>query len=152
MIEKTDRDLLDEVCKIMDRATSQGHVPLADMLVQEVMSGWDEIPESIQGWEWWTLCGYGHTRSVVRKATQARKASLDDNIQLLPGFEHLQTFYSVSRNRKQCIVRLDLMTDDEIDAKCLEYETMSAGCLAHSKELRRYKDERRAAPSIPDLI
>lgn len=62
----------------------------------------------------------------------------------LEGFERLQQYYVVKRDNEQVAVRIDHLTDAEIDAKADEYEAMGRSLLQHSDELRRYKTLRRA--------
>jgi hypothetical protein len=61
---------------------------------------------------------------------------------VMPGFERLQTHYLVERDKERVAVRIDHLTDDEIEAKACEQETMGRACFQHADELRRYRDLR----------
>lgn len=60
----------------------------------------------------------------------------------MPGFERLQTHYLVERDEERVAVRIDHLTDEEIEAKAKEQETMGRACFQHADELRRYGDLR----------
>jgi hypothetical protein len=62
---------------------------------------------------------------------------------VIEGFERLQHYYLVPRDGEQVGVRVDELSDDEIEAKAVEQETMGRACFQHADELRRYKDLRK---------
>lgn len=61
-------------------------------------------------------------------------------------FPRLQARYETERNGLPCAVLLTHLTDEELEAKALELETMGVGCFAHAAEVRRYLTLRRAQP------
>jgi hypothetical protein len=96
--------------------------------------------------DFYTCCSRSSIRKEVRE--QINKLEAPDstsNKQLtLDGFEHLHQYYVVSRDKEQVAVRIDHLTDAELDAKANEYEAMGHSLLKHSRELLRYKDLRRS--------
>lgn len=66
----------------------------------------------------------------------------DENQLHLDGFEHLHLFYVITRKDGRIGVRIDCCTDEELEAKAKEYDSMGRACLAHAKELRRYIEAR----------
>jgi hypothetical protein len=96
--------------------------------------------------DFYTCCSRVSIRKEVRE--QINKIDSPDsktNKQLsLDGFEHLQQFYVVRRDNEQVAVRIDNLTDTEIDLKAREYDSMGRTLLQHSDELLRYKELRRA--------
>jgi hypothetical protein len=62
----------------------------------------------------------------------------------LEGFDFVHKYYVVPRKESDGIieliaVRVDDLTDEEIDRKADEYEAMGRTCMLHADELRRYK-------------
>ncbi len=100
----------------------------------------------------YVLCAAEHVRDSVRRVLRKYRPdpeSETDPQLVLPGYDRLQRAYLVNRGNEQVVVRIDLLTDEEIDAKIAEYQRMAAGLKKHANELRRYKQKRRAAISAP---
>ena len=100
--------------------------------------------------EFWRHTGYATTRDAVRRAINARAGDKVEResaqAPLLPGYNHLQSYYVVKRRGVGDIgVPIGLMTDREIDGKITRYEAMSVACRDHADELRDFKKSRRAA-------
>ena len=60
----------------------------------------------------------------------------------LPGFEHLQAYYSVKRGDDEIGVPIRDLTDQEIDEKVALLRAMGSTCYAHANELERFKRQR----------
>jgi hypothetical protein len=94
----------------------------------------------------WLHCGYEKTRAAVTRRINRRAADIvDDDLQaepLLPGYEHLHTYYLVRRRGDDIAVHVDDLTDDEIDQKIARIQKMGRSCFAHASEFKRYKRER----------
>jgi hypothetical protein len=58
------------------------------------------------------------------------------------GYEELQNVYSVRRGKKQLLIPLHLMSDEEIDDKISEMARQIRGLNKHMDELQRYKESR----------
>lgn len=101
--------------------------------------------------DFYRCCSHVTVRKLVREQlnrTDAAAATAKSPQLVLEGFEHLQHYYMVTRKREQISVRIDLCTDEEIEAKIREYESMGRACLSHADELRRYLDLRRSGVAI----
>src|SRR5262245_32771826 len=117
--------------------------------VSEIIRAHESVENSDR--EWWETCAqvavYAAVSEVVRKikAAEDEPDSEAEQESLFPGYRHLQRRYIVERNEDQVTVPVELLTDEEIDAKILEHERQSAGHLSHAQELMRFKSERRTA-------
>lgn len=99
-------------------------------------------------------CSRAQVRNEVRVQLNKLKpdAELGAPTQLvIEGFARLQHYYSVPRDGVQLAVRIDALTDLEIEAKAQEQETMGRACLEHADELRRYRELRRFE-SVPLVV
>lgn len=103
------------------------------------------------GVEFYRLCAREHCYRIVKSVVDKYKGdeTTEDKQQiLLPGFDYLQVAYTVHRNDEIILVPIELLTDEEIDARALEFEKQAEGLNAHAEELRIYKLKRRASISI----
>lgn len=114
-----------------------------DWITQAVMTDHPDVTGADA--DFYTCCSRVSIRKEVRE--QINKIDMPEsksNKQLsLDGFEHLQQYYVVKRDQEQVAVRIDSLTDTEIEVKATEYEHMGLSLLSHADELRRYKDLRR---------
>ena len=114
-----------------------------DWITQAVMGDHEDITGKDADFH--LCCSRVSIRKEVRE--QINKLDLPEtktNRQLsLEGFEHLQQYYVVKRDHEQVAVRIDALTDSEIEVKAGEYDSMGRSLLQHADELRRYKDLRR---------
>jgi hypothetical protein len=98
--------------------------------------------------DFWLHCGYEKTRAAVTRRINKRAADvieqLDDTQPLLPGYDHLHSYYIVRRNGDDIAVHVDDLTDEEIDHKITRIQEMGRSCFAHVREFRRFKRERAA--------
>lgn len=99
--------------------------------------------------DFYKCCTKTTVLNEIRQQINRRKVNGDNSEEsaqlVMPGFEFLQKHYVVHRDKEQCIVRIDLLTDEEIESKAQEREAMGRACFAHADELRRYRDLRKAA-------
>lgn len=99
--------------------------------------------------EFYKCCSFAKLRDEVRQQINRMKVKTEeqDGVEqlVMPGFDHLQQRYFISRDGETCIVKIDDMTDDEIEAKAKEREAMGRACYAHADELRRYRELRKSA-------
>lgn len=88
-------------------------------------------------------CSYAIVRKEVTQ--QINQTETDPKVtQLaLDGFAHLQHYYVIERSGERLAVRVDNLTDTELDGKAGEYDSMGRTCLEHADEIRRYKELRR---------
>lgn len=93
--------------------------------------------------DFYLTCARSHLSEIVKRCIGKYSAKPEtDNQLVLPGFTHLQRGYQVERDGIRLLVPTDLLTDDEIDSRADEYEAMAAGCRAHARELRDFKERR----------
>ena len=144
MIERTEGELKQLIHKEMQLGIEQGQVVDAVYLTHRVTAAMGAIPEELPGADWLTLCQYGYTRRLVGSVLRVFKEAEEEHSEqlLMPGFQHLQKAYLTTRDGRQVIVPLPLLTDEEIDAKCEQMIGMEKGLAKHREELQRYKDSR----------
>jgi hypothetical protein len=98
--------------------------------------------------DFWLHCGYEKTRAAVARRINKRAADvIEEDIDaqpLLPGYNHLHTYYLVRRGGDDIAVPVENLTDDEIDGKIARIEKMGQTCFSHASEFRRFKRERAA--------
>lgn len=145
----SEKDLWQEACALIDDAIAHERSPQANWIAAIIVER-HPLPEGYQGEdaEFTAICRWEHVRYVVRKAAARFKASPQkerDEQLILPGWDHLQKAYYVTREGVQRLVPIDQMADTEIDQKALEYKRMGEGCNAHAGELRRYLNDRKRA-------
>ena len=90
--------------------------------------------------EFWHFGGYANTRDEVRRCINERTGDKPkkDKQRWLPGFEHLQSYYMVTRDGDDIGVPTPDLSDDELRAKAIFYRNMGDGCYAHADEIERY--------------
>lgn len=76
-------------------------------------------------------------KKVVRKYEVEARAVQDEDVSL-PGFEHLQRAYTVTRSEKIVLVPIQRLTDAELLIRAEEYDQMAQGCISHANEIRRF--------------
>jgi hypothetical protein len=140
-------DLDIAIKQIIEQALSDGvEMPAASIALS--VRARHPFPKTWKGEhsEFALLCTVEHVRARVHSVLGRMKNRPDPGAELLlPGFEYLQRGYIVERRDQLMPIRIDLMSDDELDAKADEYERMGAGCYKHAAEIRRYKAARKAA-------
>lgn len=139
----TETDLDHEVESFLLGRIEAGETIPADWIATAVIEQHPNIDG--EDTEWYRSHVYGAVRNSVRRVLRKFKPTEDegrDEQMILPGFERLQRAYLVEREAAQRVVPINQLTDEEIAAKVVEYETMAAGCLKHADELRRYLQER----------
>lgn len=92
----------------------------------------------------------------VRRTVRLFKRPEPD-IELLPGYSHLQRGYLTTRElavadeddtdpeRELIISPIEKMSDQQLLQKAIEYRSYGAGCYAHADEIDRYIVERKRA-------
>ncbi len=101
--------------------------------------------EQAEFWRHWALAA---VRDQVRRCINKRTAAdNDDAAPRLPGFEHLQAYYSVKRDEEEIGVPTADLTDQEIDEKVALLRSMGSTCFAHANELEQFKRDRVAQPA-----
>lgn len=136
------KDLRREAQSIIDEALTQGQVINPDWIANAIVAA-HPLPDDFEGddAEYTEICRWQHTRDVVRqtvgKFKEAPKSANDEQL-VMPGWEHLQKGYLVTRDGEQQLVPVTRLADHELEQKANEYEQMGRGCFAHAQEIRRY--------------
>lgn len=122
---------------------NNGPVLHPDWITQAVMA--DHADVDGKDADFHLCCSRAQVRNEVRQQLNKFKPQETPTATqlVLEGFERLQHYYLVPRDGEQVAVRIDELSDEEIDAKAEEQETMGRACFQHADELRRYKDLRR---------
>ena len=126
-----------EVAEFVRKKTDDGAIVQVDWLATEFLGrkdqiDWDDAP-------FYTVCAHHHIREIAKQCIGKYKPKPQtDNQIVLLGFEHLQKAYPVERSGERLLVPVHLLTDDELEARALEYEDMAKGCIAHAKEIRSF--------------
>lgn len=92
--------------------------------------------------DFWLHCGYLEARRAAGYYIRKRFEPDDDEQDrqpTLPGFEHVQTHYVVTREKQEVAVPVAEMTDAEIDARISRFRAAAVELFAHADELERYK-------------
>lgn len=96
--------------------------------------------------DFYRVCTYKVVRDVAKTCVAKYNAkSLTSRQISLPGFEHLQSAYTVVRNGVDLLVPVGRMTDAELLERAEEYDAMAKGCRDHAREIRGYVTKRQQA-------
>ena len=98
--------------------------------------------------EFWRYCGQRACREAVRRCINqlaGDRPEQDDGQLVLPGWDHLQAYYTVNRDGTSIGIPVFDLTDIEIKEKAKEYRKMGEGCFAHADELLRFLSQRAAS-------
>lgn len=136
-----------EINELLDTLAAEGKEWRAGWIAHEICSRHGAALADHEDADFWRHCGYSDcrrevTRCINRRAGDAPK-SVDVEQMTLPGYEHLQMYYVVTRDDEEVGVSIYDMTDAELEAKQAMYRAMGAACLAHAKELERFQGDRR---------
>lgn len=142
----THKDLEQEVCAKVAALREEGVETMhPDWIAQAIITDHSDIHG--EDADFYLCCSRRDVRAEVRRQLNRMKPAPEpesDNQLTLEGFERLQEYYLVTRDREQLAVRIDLLTDAELEEKALELEAMATGCREHAAELRRYRSIRQA--------
>ena len=97
----------------------------------------------------WDHCGYTEARRQVRECINRRAGDHTDleavdRQYVIPGYEHLRSYYVVERDGQKVGVSVYDTTDDDLDVKKTIYRSMGQACYAHADEIDRFQRDRRA--------
>lgn len=138
-----DTSIYPEVRKFIADKIANGEQVVVEWLTHEIIRKKADI--SGDDTDFYRVCAYTHVKDVVKRCVGKYDAvcKADDQL-VLDGFEHLQVAYTVNRKGIVVLVPVDQLSDEEIEARAVEYEQMALGCIAHAKELRSYAMKRLA--------
>ncbi len=144
-----------EIEVIVDARERRSEVLEARWITHTVCLGHESVlREDGEDREFWLWCGYKTVREMTRRYLARRHCEDPKSVSskkepFLPGFERLQAYYAVVREKEELFVPITLLADAEIDGKIAQYRAMGVGCHAHADELERFKElpERRSIAS-----
>lgn len=143
------KDLREEAQSIIDEVLTKGQIVNPDWIAHAIVAA-HPLPDGFEGEdaEFTEICRWQHTRDVVRQTVNRFKEyakAANDSQLVMPGWEHLQRGYLVTRDKEQQLVPVTALSDHEFESKAQEYEHMGRGCFAHAQEIRRYIRMRKSA-------
>lgn len=126
-----------EIRKFVSDKVNAGAIVRVDWLTAEIISERDRIEGDDA--DFYLICAHKHVSEIVKECIGKYKPKAQTDAQLvLDGFEHLQKSYPVERKGVRLLVPVHMLTDDELEARAIEYMEMSKGCIAHAKEIRAF--------------
>lgn len=140
-IDELDKEIDGKIAWLQER---NGQVASPEWITTAVLHDHPDVEGADA--DFYLCCSRNSIRSQVRRRlNRFRVESNEPSNQLeLEGFNRLQQYYLVARDGEQQAVRIDSLTDREIDEKVRELLQMAAGCQQHVDELLRYRSRRQA--------
>lgn len=139
--------LTGEVEQLFNESVASGRSIHVDWLANAVIAQHQSVEGDDK--DFYVLCAWAHVKTAIRNIVRKSKPTdtgLSDIPQLiLPGFDRLQTHYHIERDGEICVIRIDELTDEEIEYKITEYEAMAEGCTRRNSgaiRLNAHRDER----------
>lgn len=133
-----------EIRKFVTDKVNSGAIVRVEWLTAEIISRKDRFEGEDS--DFYLVCAHKHVAEIVKDCIGKYKPSPKQDAQLvLDGFEHLQKAYPVERKGVRLLVPVHMLTDEELEARALEYMEMSKGCIAHAKEIRAFIRARRGS-------
>lgn len=128
---------------VQDRIDS-GVITRVDWLTAEYLGGKADIAGDDVSF--YRVCAQEHVGRIVKRVVGKYDAAPDkpDQQLVLPGFDHLQRAYTVSRDGATVLVPINLLTAQELLVRAAEYDEMAKGCRAHAREIREFVKSRAA--------
>lgn len=123
---------------------NNGTVLHPDAITDQIMSDHADINGDDVGF--YVCCSRAMVRDQVRRSLNrfdatAIQETIDPQI-VMVGFERLQTYYLITRQKERVAVRVDQMTEEEIRGKIAEMLAHIDGMSLHVRELKRYMERR----------
>ena len=139
-------DVTNEIRKLVSERVDAGVIVRVEWLTTEILN----MKADIHGddADFYVACGVDFIKDTVKRCIgqyQPKAATSTDAQIVMEGFDHMQKAYTVDREGETVLVPVDMLTDEEIEARAAELEAMARGCIAHAKELRAYRRGREAA-------
>ena len=133
-------DVTHEIRKIVTDRLNAGLIIRAEWLTTEILAMKADIDG--EDADFYVACAVDFIRDTTKRCIgdYAPKASAKTDAQILmQGFDYMQRAYTVERDDEICVVPVQLLTDEEIEGRAIDLESMARGCIAHAKELRAYR-------------
>lgn len=138
------KELTQQTHDLVNLKINQKEEVHADWLVQEVINGQGEIAG--EGEEFYSYCAREHVyrvvKKVIEKIKQDEESEPDDRQLNLEGFRYVRTAYTITREREQVLVPIELLSNAELMQRADELHKIGLGVIAHAEELRDYCKQR----------
>ena len=126
-----------EIRKIVQNKIDAGAIVRVEWLTSEILHNKDDIEGADA--DFYLTCGADFVKKTVKRVIGGYAPRPETDQQLvMDGFDHLQRAYTIERDGLTVLVPVTMLTDQELKARAIEYESMAAGCKAHAKEIRRF--------------
>lgn len=130
-----------EIRKLVTDKVNSGAIVRVDWLTAEIISERNRFEG--EDADFYLVCAHKHVSEIVKECIGKFKPKPQlDRQAPLPGFNHLQKAYPVEREGIRLLVPIHMLTNQELEARALEYMEMSEGCIAHAKEIRMFMKAR----------
>jgi len=139
-----EQSITTEIRKFIADKISNSEPVIIPWLITEILDrkndiGGGDLP-------FYLTCTRKAVSEIVRKCVGKYDTTPNNDAQIvLPGFEHLQVAYPVERDGQQVLVPVNQLSDDELEQRAKEYDTMARSCRLHAREIRDYIKARREA-------
>jgi len=135
-----------EINAVLDHLQSNNLDMIPQFVANQIINEHvDTLPDD-ESRDFWLHCGYSKTREMVTRCINRRLNSSGANEHsqqhVLPGFDHLQNYYVVTREGYDTGLPIERISDAELKAKAKLYRSNGLANLAHSEEILRYIDSR----------
>ena len=135
-----------EINAVLDHLQSNNLDMIPQFVANQIINEHvDTLPDD-ESRDFWLHCGYSKTREMVTRCINRRLdndgSSESSQQHVLPGFDHLQNYYVVTREGYDTGLPIERISDAELKAKAKLYRSNGLANLAHSEEILRYLDSR----------
>src|SRR3989304_5691501 len=139
-------DVVKECKALLDAHEAAGEAKDMEWLIEELLSAHSQIDGADKDFALLAMHTAANPRwfKMARRSERIKPDGTDDRQGVIPGYEHIQRTYAVTRDGRQQSVPLDKMTSEEIREKIADYQRISKGSKEHAEELARYLEEREA--------
>lgn len=143
------KEIKAEIRKVVTDTVEAGAIGHVQFFTAQIMSSHDRIEGDDA--DFYLICAREVVKSEVKRAI-GRYETPETDAPLMEGFEHLRTAYPVHRDGDHLLVPVHLCTDDELEARALEFLTAAKGYQKHAKEIRAYILARHEKKSEQPLL
>lgn len=134
---KSTTEVTNEIRRIVQDKIDCGVVVRVEWLTTEIMAMKCEVEGDDA--DFYIACAVDFIKATISRVIGKYAPKTDTDNQLtMDGFDHLQKAYTVTRDNQITLVPVTMLTDDELEARALEYEAMAFGCVTHAQEIRTF--------------
>ncbi|KZY51009.1 hypothetical protein A3734_06515 [Sulfitobacter sp. HI0054] len=134
---KSTTEVTREIRRMVQDKLDSGVAIRVEWLTTEIIASKDQIDGDDA--DFYIACGVDFIKKTVKRVIGEFEPKAEQSAQIImPGFDHLQKAYTVTRNEQVTLVPVTMLTDMELEMRAQEYEAMAKGCLSHAKEIRAF--------------